>query len=189
MQRPSETLEQLVARLNAGAYLPPLPPEIRGRRSPTMREFKLPKGAKLQKSAGAAVASRYDWDGILNGRLNLIERSDVNTDGELVAGGQKRDFEVERDAMPGKIKKAARGRYKEVDIYKRDHTGAKLENDGLLVQARDMTDAERAGEDLLRAEEREEAKERRTKDKAKRAGGGGANGTPAAQATTPAQTA
>lgn len=131
------------------------------------KTVKLKKGQEFtfKKAAGGGGGGKYDWDGWFNGELLLIERSDVNEDGELVDGGTKRDFEVETDAMPAKIKTAARRRYKVVQISRLDADGNKLENGGLIIKARDMTDEERQAEDLLRAEEKEANKARRNKDK------------------------
>ena len=132
-------------------------------------KVKLGKGKEFEfrKATGGAFTAKYPWAEWLNGDLLLLERSDVNGDGELAPGGVKRDFEVERDAMPGKLKFAARRRYKIVQISKRDADGAKLQNEGLIIRAHDMTPDERVAEDILRAEEKEENAERR---KARKAG-------------------
>ena len=147
-----ETLEQLTARANAGAFIPP--PDPTGA-TKMATKVKLAKGKEFTFAKAAGGESKYPWDEWLNGDLLLLERSDVDAEGELVPGGTKRDFEVERDAMPGKLKTAARRRYKKVQISKRDADGNKIDNDGLIIRARDMTPDERADEDVLRAEEKE----------------------------------
>lgn len=164
-----DTYEQVLARANANSFIPPPDPTgVQKGRSAMAKEFKLPKGAKLTKGASGTGGSKYPWDEWFTGKLLLIERHSgpENEKGTIEVPTEKRDYGVPRDAMPAKLKTAARRRYKVVDVYKRDHTGAKLENEGLLIQARDMTDAERVEEDILRAEEREEAKARRTKGNA-----------------------
>jgi hypothetical protein len=168
-----ETLEQLVARVNANAFIPG---PNSGERI-MAREFKLPKGAKLVKKV-IGQSAKYPWEewfavedgtGKLGkdkqgnplhekgqGKLLIIERSSgkENDKGTVVEVTEKRDYEVPRDAMPPKIKTAARRRYKVVDVYKRDHTNTTLPNGGLLIQARDMTAEEKVAEDILRAEEK-----------------------------------
>jgi hypothetical protein len=117
------------------------------------REFKLPKNKEFTFKTGGGV-SKYPWDEWFSGKLLLLERSDVDADGNPTPSGEKRDFEVERDAMPAKLKTAARRRYKVVQVSKRDHEGNPLPNSGLIIKARDMMEDERAAEDLLRAEEK-----------------------------------
>ena len=97
--------------------------------------------------------SKYPWDEWFNGTLLLIERSDVDADGNLVDGGEKRDYEVATDAMVPKLKTAARRRYKVVQISRKDADKNKLVN-ALIIQARNMDDAEHQAEDLQRAEEK-----------------------------------
>lgn len=123
------------------------------------KTVKLKKGQEFTFKKGGATPSKYDWDGWFNGELLLIERSDVDADGNVT--GVKRDFEVETDAMPAKLKTAARRRYKIVQISRVDADGNPLPNDGLIIKARDMTPEERQTEDELRAEEKEANKERR----------------------------
>lgn len=77
-----------------------------------------------------------------------LER-DVTVDGKV----QKRDFDVKVEAMPAKIKRAARCRYKIVQISRFDPDGNKLA-DSLIIKARDMTTEERVAEDLRRAQEK-----------------------------------
>ena len=137
------------------------------------KPVKLKKGQEFvfTRATGGA-SSRYPWDEWFNGELLLLERSDVTTDADgnitLAPGGTRRDFEVERDAMPGKLKNAARRRYKVVQISKRDADGQPLEHEGLIIRARDMTPEERAAEDELRAEEKLANDERRAERKAAR---------------------
>jgi len=103
-------------------------------------------------TTNGGTQSKYPWDEWFCGKLLLLERSDVDKDGNLTPSGTKRDFEVERDAMPGKLKTAARRRYKVVQISKRDADGNKL-TDALIIRARDMTVEERERENIRRIEE------------------------------------
>lgn len=150
MQR--ETLEQLVARLNGGAYLPNKEYGVMA------KVVKLPKGKEFSFSAGAGGATKYPWDewfkvkdGEEHGDIIMLERDDGDT---------KKDFDVDVDAMPAKIKTAARRRYKVVQISRRDCDGKKLEN-AVIIRARNMTPDERTAEDMARAEEKAEAKAKR----------------------------
>ncbi len=150
------------------------------------KAVKLAKGREFSfKSAvgGAATASKYPWDDWFNGDLLLIERDVLEPTGEQDAEGnpvlrvkQKRDFDVEVNAIPGKIKTAARKRYKVVQVSRLDADGKKLA-DSLIIRARDMTADERDAEDLLRAEEKSEADARRA---AKKAASGNGTTDPAA---------
>jgi len=85
--------------------------------------------------------TKYPWDEWFSGDLLLLEKS---TDGE------KKDFDVDVDSMPPKIKRAARCRYKIVQISRLDPDGNKLA-DSLIMKARDMTTEERVAEDRRRA--------------------------------------
>jgi len=130
------------------------------------QKVKLAKGKEFNfEVAKGGGASKYPWDEWFNGDLLLLERSDVIPDptdpkkAVLDPEGVKRDFECPRDAMPGKLKSAARRKYKVVQISRHDADGHKLTNDGLIIRARDMTQEERAAEDILRAEEKEYRKE------------------------------
>lgn len=128
-------------------------------------KVKLPKGKEFtfKQTSGGGGESKYPWDEWLNGELLLLERSEgtENEKGTIEVITTKRDFEVPRDAMPAKLKTAARRRYKVVQISKRDADGNRLENEGLIIRARDMNDEERAEEDILRAEEKDASIERR----------------------------
>ena len=140
-------LERLVSRLNAGAYLPPIPKE-----DTTMaKQVKLAKGKEFVFARTAQVG-KYPWDQWLDGSLLLLERSDV-ADGtnKLKDGGEKRDFEVDTDAMVAKLRTAARRRFKVVQVSKKDADGTKLK-DALIIKARDMDAAERLAEEQRRAE-------------------------------------
>ncbi len=87
--------------------------------------------------------------------LVWLERSSgtENDKGTITTIEEKRDYEVPTDAMPPKIKTAARKRYKVVQISRKDADGNRLE-DSLIIRARDMTAEERVAEDILRAEEK-----------------------------------
>lgn len=141
-----DQLERLVARLNAGAYLPPLPKE----ENTMAKAVKLPKGKEFTFTKTAA-SGKYPWDAWLNGDLLLLERSTFEADGKTVA--EKKDFEVDTDAMVAKLKTAAKRRYKVAQVSKKDAEGAKLEN-ALIIKGRDMTAEEKVAEDLRRAEQK-----------------------------------
>lgn len=87
----------------------------------------------------AKSTSKYPWDEILNGRINVIVQGE--------------DYDLPTEAMPPKIKTAARRRYKTVKVSTRSHTGDKLDN-MLIVQSFDMDNDQRIAEDLKRAEEK-----------------------------------
>ena len=166
-----DRLRRLVSQANAGSYVPPPDPTGSEGRRIMATKVKLGKGKEFEfrQAKGGALSAKYPWDEWLGGDLLLLERSDVNGDGELVPGGTKRDFEVDRDAMPGKLKFAARRRYKIVQISKRDADGQKIQHEGLIIKGREMTGDERYAEDVLRAEEKEENKTRRAKARAETA--------------------
>ena len=97
----------------------------------------------------------------------LLERSEgpENDKGTIEEPTVMRDYGVPRDAMHPKTKTAARRRYKVVFLSNREYdtkagsfSGPKLENGGIILQARDMTPDERVEEDILRAEEKEKLK-------------------------------
>jgi len=117
------------------------------------KPVKLPKGKTFEFKSGGS-GSKYPWDTILSGELVMI------TKGE--------DYDVETDAMPPKIKTAARRRYKTVKVSSRDWEGNKLV-DSLIVQASDMTPEQRQAEDTKRAEEKIKNAERRAEEKAEAA--------------------
>ena len=117
------------------------------------KTVKLAKGKEFSfPTSAGGQPTKYPWDEWFSGDLLLLERSDVDAEGNLT--GAKRDFEVERDAMPAKLKLAARKRYKIVQISKRDVDGKPIDHDGLIIKARDMTDDEKVAEDIQRAEDK-----------------------------------
>ncbi len=115
----------------------------------------LKKGQAFEFKNRGGFASKYSWDDWFKSDpktgkgqlLQLVKGSD-----EQVTK-KEADYSVETDAMPAKIKTAARKRYKVVRVSTRDADGAKL-TDGIIIQARDMTAEERTAEDLKRAEEK-----------------------------------
>lgn len=124
------------------------------------KQVKLGKGKEFVFKAAGGQASRYPWNEWFNGDLLLLERSTVEPTGQLDEKGKpkvrvthKRDYDVETDAMPGKLKGAARRAYKVIQISRRDADGNKL-GESLIIRARDMTADERVAEDLKRAEEK-----------------------------------
>lgn len=159
-----ETLEQLVARVNAHSFIPPSNPTG----AIMAKQVKLAKGKEFHFSATKGrTETKYAWDEWFNGNLLLLERSsgEENDKGTIVNITEKRDYEVPTDAMPPKIKTAARRRYKVVQISRLDADGNKLV-DALIIKGRDMTPEERQEEDILRAEEKEELKAKRAEKRA-----------------------
>lgn len=154
-----ETLEQLVARLNASAFIPPQ--EI----TAVAKAVKLAKGKEFTFATPKAggQASKYPWDewfspdpkAFPNG-LVYLERSTGTEDekGTITTISEKKDYEVSTNAMLPKIKTAARRRYKMVQVSRMDADGNRLV-DALIIRGRDMTAEERVAEDILRAEEKE----------------------------------
>lgn len=156
----AETYEQLLARVNGLSFIPlPDPTGVR-----TMaKQVKLVKGKEFQFNASLGrTETKYAWDEWFNGHLLLLERSSgsENDKGTIVDVSEKRDYEVPTDAMPPKIKTAARRRYKVVQVSRVDADGTKLK-DALIIKARDMNADERQDEDILRAEEKAELKDKK----------------------------
>lgn len=161
-----ERLRELLARANAGAFLTPPDPTGGEGRKIMAKGIKVPKGKEISFApAGKGGGIKYPWDAWFNpdhkefpGGLVLLERSEgpENPKGTIEDGMEtvKRDYGVPVDAMPPKIKTAARRRYKVVEISRRDWEGNRLENGGLILRTRDMTTDERMAEDQLRAEEK-----------------------------------
>lgn len=175
-----ETLEQMIARANAGGFVPTQDPTAFEGVKVMAQKIKMPKNKEFHfQPAGKTTPSKYPWDEWFNGDLLLLERSEGTEDdkGTVVDVTEKKDFEVSVDSMPAKIKTAARRRYKVVQISRRDADGNKLDN-ALIIRARDMTADERTAEDLLRAEEKEAMRAKRGKGQAE------ANGQPAGTSAT-----
>ena len=153
-----ETLEQMVARINASAFIP------NEELTAVAKSVKVGKGKEFvfAPTSGGGQALKYPWDEWFNpdpkqfpNGLVWLERSEGTEDdkGTITEVSEKRDYEVKTEAMPPKIKTAARRRYKVVQISRLDADGNKLE-DAIIIRARDMTAEERADEDQLRAEEK-----------------------------------
>jgi hypothetical protein len=163
----AEEIRRMVARLNAGAYIPN---ESLGE-NVMAKPVRLGKGKEFHfaTSGRGGGESKYPWDEwfspdpkLYPSGLVMLERSSgkENDKGTIVEISEKRDYEVSTDAMPPKIKTAARRRYKVVEISRKDAEGNKLE-DALIIRARDMTADEKQEENVLRAEEKAEAKAKR----------------------------
>ena len=144
-----ETLEQLVARVNSLAFVPP--PNPTG--GVMAKAVKLAKGKEFTfaPSGRGGGLSKYPWDEWFNGSLLLIERTVYEADDVTVV--ERRDYDVPTNTMVPKIKAAARKRYKVCQVSRRDEHGQRL-GDALIIRARDMSTDERISEDLLRAEEK-----------------------------------
>ena len=158
-----ETLEQLVARVNASAFIP------LEDYTAMAKPVKLGKGKTFTFASpkGGGQSSKYPWDEWFKGDLLMLERSS-GTEGEkgtIETVTDKRDYEVPNEAMPPKIKTAARRRYKVCQISRVDADGNRLV-DALIIQARDMTAEERVEEDILRAEEKAAKAEAKEADSA-----------------------
>lgn len=125
------------------------------------KPIKLKKGEEFDfgSASGGGGGGKYPWDEWFNGDLWLLERSSGTEDekGTITTVSDKRDYEVPTDAMPPKIKTAARRRYKICQVSRRDKDGNRLV-ESLIIRARDMTAEERDAEDLKRAEEKEAKK-------------------------------
>ncbi len=115
------------------------------------KPVKLKQGREFafRSAAGTGAVSKYPWDEWFSGDLLMLEKDVTASDGKI----HKRDFGVDIDTMPPKIKTAARRRYKVVQISRLDADGNKLV-ESLIIRARDMTAEERQAEDLKRAEEK-----------------------------------
>lgn len=160
-----ETLEQLVARVNASAFLPSDVGDYIKERT-VAKPVKLKQGSEFTfRAAKSGFGSKYPWDDWFSGDLLMIEQavgSGVDDKGNVTGITDPKDFSVSVDAMVPKLKTAARRRYKHVDVSRFDVHGKRLEG-ALIIRARDMTPDERTEEDVKRAEEAEAAKERRAK--------------------------
>jgi hypothetical protein len=161
----SESFEAYVARVNSNSFIsPPNPTGAIIMAKPV----KLAKGKEFNFSVSKGAVSKYPWDEWFSGELLLLERSEGTEDekGTIIEPTEKRDYEVLTDAMPPKIKTAARRRYKVVQVSRMDPNEKKLK-DALIIKARDMSPQECQDEDILRAEEKEVLK---AKKAAKRTG-------------------
>ncbi len=138
---------------------------------------------------GSSEASKYPWDEWFSGDLLMLEQSlgDKDEDGSVtkVHAKGKRDFEVPVDAMPPKIKTAARRRYKVVQVSRKDADGKKLDN-AVIIKARDMTADERVAEDTLRAEEKIKRETKEAEKKAAASANGTTDGAATGATTAPA---
>ena len=151
-----ESYEQFLARVNASAFIPPESPTGRPKGQRVMaKQVKLAKGKEFTFKSGKGAEQKYPWSEWLNGDLLLLEQSEGGKDehGTVTTITKKKDFEVDPQAMRGKCKTAARKRYKVCQISFRDADGQKLEG-SVIIRGRDMTQDERASEDMLRAEEK-----------------------------------
>lgn len=169
-----ETFEQFMARVKASTF-------ILGD-IPMAKQVKLGKGKEFSfKTTKSGGESKYDWDGWLNGDLLLLEQSEGDKDdkGTVINITVKKDYEVDTNAMPPKLKVAARKRYKVVQISRLDADGHKLKN-ALIIKARDMDANERDAEDVQREIDKENLAQRKA---GKATSDNGATGTPTASVT------
>ncbi len=122
------------------------------------KPVKLAKGKEFVfKTPTKGAETKYDWDTWFSGDLLMLEQSIGEKDDKgtvtVTDHKNKRDYEVSTEGMPGKLKNAARKRYKVVQVSRHDQDNNKLK-DCLIIKARDMTDDERVEEDIRRAEEK-----------------------------------
>lgn len=135
------------------------------------KPVKMPKNKEFHFVTSPSGQAKYDWDGWFNGDLIMIERSEMVATGKDEEGNDTfrvtvvRDYDVLTDAMPPKIKIAARRRYKVCQISRIDPDGKRL-NDALIIRARDMTEEERAEEDAERVVDKQKLKAAQAKRKA-----------------------
>ncbi len=116
-----------------------------------MKQVKLHRGrTEFPFKATKGPQSKYPWDKWLDGNLNQISAGE--------------DFELERDQMVGKLRGAARRRFKVVSISKLDQDDKPLEN-ALVIQARDMTPEEKESERARRAGRKAKKAEKRSAKK------------------------
>lgn len=152
----SETLEEMVARINKNSFVPPQPKGV----CTVAKAVKLAKGKSFEFTAGSGGSTtKYPWDQWFNGDLLMLERSEgpENAKGTIDVPTVAKDYGVPTDAMLPKIKTAARNRYKVCEISRKDADGHRLK-DALIIRGRDMTPSERIAEDEHRAEEKATAK-------------------------------
>lgn len=104
MGRPRETLEQMVARLNAGAYIPNSDPEPPNAPRGKKETQTMPKQIKAKDFAFKAPTqtSKYSWNEWLNGDALVLVRGE--------------DYAPESDSFTSAIKTAAAKRGQDVAI-------------------------------------------------------------------------
>lgn len=161
----SETFEQFVARVNRNGFIPK-----DGGVRVMAQKVHLKKGKEFQfKERPAGGELKYPWDEWFDGSLYLIERSSgpENEKGTIESPTEARDFGVSVNAMVPKLHTAARRRYKVVQISRHDADGNHLKvshpHGALIIKARDMNEEERAEENLLREEEKQQRKDKLAK--------------------------
>ncbi len=158
-----EKLRLLVATINASAWIPNNVGERLMAKQVTMAA-----GAKFEfKTGKVGGETKYAWDEWLNGDLLMIEQSIGRKDekGTVVEVSEKRDYELDTDFMPPKLKTAARRRYRVVEISRKDADGNKLVQ-ALIIRSRELTPDEKIAEDKLRAKEKVERKAKLAKEAA-----------------------
>ena len=142
-QRPYETLEQMVARLNAGAYVPAaVTNKENGMKVLTKKNVEtLVKDGKAKAKARAASRQAiYDWDLILGG-----QHVELTADEDYVKTGKdKEGKEFDRTEMFSRaIHTRAADTGKKVDIL--------FTETGMIVTARPMTEDEITQRDARKA--------------------------------------
>lgn len=183
----AERLRRLVAVINASAWIP----NNVGERL-MAKQVKLAAGQSFAFSSGRDTESDYKWDEWLNGDLLLLEQhvGEKDEKGTVTKIREKRDYAVNTDAMPGKLRSAARRRFRVVEISRKDAMGEKLV-DSLIIRSREMTPDEKIAEKKLREEEKAERKAKAKKDaeenNAKLNGAASEQQTPPASEQTPAK--
>ncbi len=127
---------------------------------------KLRGGKEFHFKETKGPQSKYPWDEWLSGGLLKLKQSDGEKDenGVVIKIVHQKDFEVHPDSMPGKLKSAARRRFKVVKISKVDQDDKPLEN-SLIIQAREMTPVEVEFERNRRAGRKAKREAKRAKKK------------------------
>lgn len=138
------------------------------------KPVKLGKGREFEfKSAKPGSESKYDWASWFNpdpakfpnGLVMLVQSTGKkDAKGTVVEVDEKGDYDIDTNGMVPKLKNAARRFYKNIKVSRFGPDGEKLEG-ALIFKVSDMTSEERTAEDVLRAEEKEAAADRREKSR------------------------
>lgn len=132
---------------------------------------KVPKNKEFHfRPSTRGNVSKYNWDEWFDGQTWMLEQSKGEKDSTdtVVVVEEKGDYDIPTAWMPGKLKLAARKKYKVVQVSRFDANGDKLQ-DAVIIRARDMSEEERAQEDALRAEEEEKKAVKRAEKRAEKA--------------------
>lgn len=136
MKRPPETLEQLVARINASATIPGATQTAREGRSSNVKTLKqtdvkkMVESGKLKAKAREAAGRKYDWDLILGGQhVQLDAGEDYDRTG---TGKDGKEFD-RTDTFVSTIKSRGTDEGKTVQVWRTE------DGNGIVVVATPMT--------------------------------------------------